>query len=51
MGKFAQKSLFFSSGDGSVSFEEFVEILSNMAANSPGFNKDEEEKELRDAFR
>ncbi|XP_026470464.1 neo-calmodulin-like, partial [Ctenocephalides felis] len=38
-------------GDGSVSFEEFVEILSNMAANSPGFNKDEEEKELRDAFR
>ncbi|XP_078044148.1 troponin C [Augochlora pura] len=39
-------------GDGNVSFEEFVGIVSNISANettSPDQNQ--EEKELRDAFR
>lgn len=40
-------------GDGSFSFEEFVEIVSNMGANSSDSapTADQEEKELRDAFR
>lgn len=37
-------------GDGNFSFEEFVEIVSNMGATSVP-TADEEEKELRDAFR
>lgn len=48
--------LFFSSntlGDGNVSFEEFVDILSNMAyEDKSGLSSaDQEERELRDAFR
>jgi Ca2+-binding EF-hand superfamily protein len=38
------------SGDGNVSFEEFVEIVSNMGATTDR-TADQEEKELRDAFR
>jgi Ca2+-binding EF-hand superfamily protein len=38
------------SGDGNVSFEEFVEIVSNMGATTDP-TADQEEKELRDAFR
>lgn len=40
-------------GDGSFSFEEFVEIVFNMGANSSDNapSADQEEKELRDAFR
>jgi hypothetical protein len=38
------------SGDGNVSFEEFVEIVSNMGA-AANRTADQEEKELRDAFR
>nr|XP_031839711.1 uncharacterized protein LOC116430136 isoform X2 [Nomia melanderi] len=39
-------------GDGNVSFEEFVEIVSNIGANETASpNQDQEEKELRDAFR
>ncbi|XP_034236966.1 calmodulin-like [Thrips palmi] len=40
-------------GDGCFSFEEFVEIVSNMGANSSDSapSADQEEKELRDAFR
>jgi hypothetical protein len=38
------------SGDGNVSFEEFVEIVSNMGAATDR-TADQEEKELRDAFR
>ncbi|XP_069699009.1 calmodulin-like isoform X2 [Periplaneta americana] len=37
-------------GDGNVSFEEFVEIVSNMGAATDR-TADQEEKELRDAFR
>lgn len=37
-------------GDGNFSFEEFVEIVSNMGATAEK-TADEEEKELRDAFR
>ncbi|XP_049794641.1 uncharacterized calcium-binding protein B0563.7-like [Schistocerca nitens] len=37
-------------GDGNVSFEEFVEIVSNMGATAER-TADQEEKELRDAFR
>ncbi|PNF38183.1 Calmodulin, partial [Cryptotermes secundus] len=37
-------------GDGNVSFEEFVEIVSNMGATTER-TADQEEKELRDAFR
>jgi Ca2+-binding EF-hand superfamily protein len=37
-------------GDGNVSFEEFVEIVSNMGATTDR-SADQEEKELRDAFR
>lgn len=45
-------SLFLFSGDGNVSFEEFVEIVSNIGANETASpNQDQEEKELRDAFR
>jgi Ca2+-binding EF-hand superfamily protein len=40
----------FTSGDGNVSFEEFVEIVSNMGATTER-TADQEEKELRDAFR
>ena len=42
------------SGDGNVSFEEFVEIVSNMggsASSSSPTDQDQEEQELRDAFR
>lgn len=41
-------------GDGNVSFEEFVEIASNMggsASSSSPTSQDQEEQELRDAFR
>ncbi|XP_048505842.1 neo-calmodulin isoform X2 [Athalia rosae] len=39
-------------GDGNVSFEEFVEIVSNMGGTSAeAATEDQEEKELRDAFR
>ncbi|XP_046416910.1 calmodulin isoform X1 [Neodiprion pinetum] len=39
-------------GDGNVSFEEFVEIVSNMGGTSAEeATEDQEEKELRDAFR
>lgn len=41
-----------SSGDGNVSFEEFVEIVSNIGANTAApSDQDQEEQELRDAFR
>lgn len=40
-------------GDGNVSFEEFVDILSNMTyEDKSGLSSaDQEERELRDAFR
>ncbi|EEB12921.1 calmodulin, putative [Pediculus humanus corporis] len=38
-------------GDGNFSFEEFVEIVSNMGGAATEKTADEEEKELRDAFR
>lgn len=39
-------------GDGNVSFEEFVEIVSNIGANTAApTDQDQEEQELRDAFR
>ncbi|XP_072756419.1 uncharacterized protein [Anoplolepis gracilipes] len=39
-------------GDGNVSFEEFVEIVSNIGANTAApSDQDQEEQELRDAFR
>lgn len=41
-------------GDGSVSFEEFVEIVSNIggsASSSSPTDQEQEEQELRDAFR
>ncbi|KYN10510.1 hypothetical protein ALC57_17115 [Trachymyrmex cornetzi] len=43
----------FSSGDGNVSFEEFVEIVSNIGGASTAAPTDQhqEEQELRDAFR
>lgn len=49
---FPHNILIFSlhSGDGNVSFEEFVEIVSNMGATAER-TADQEEKELRDAFR
>lgn len=37
-------------GDGCFSFDEFVEIASNMGKSSSN-TAEEEEKELRDAFR
>lgn len=40
-----------SDGDGNVSFEEFVEILSNMTDATAETSADQEERELRDAFR
>lgn len=39
------------SGDGNVSFEEFVDILSNMTDATAESSADQEERELRDAFR
>jgi hypothetical protein len=41
------------SGDGKFSFDEFVEIVSNMGDQgmAEATTKDQEEKELRDAFR
>ena len=40
------------SGDGNVSFEEFVEIVSNIGASETApTDQDQEEQELRDAFR
>ena len=39
-----------SAGDGCFSFDEFVEIVSNMGKTS-STTAEEEEKELRDAFR
>ncbi|GAV04400.1 hypothetical protein RvY_14684-2 [Ramazzottius varieornatus] len=39
-----------SNGDGMFSFEEFVDIMSNMGAFDSS-NPEDEEKELRDAFR
>jgi len=43
----------FSPGDGNVSFEEFVEIVSNIGGASTAAPTDQhqEEQELRDAFR
>ncbi|XP_035737330.1 probable calcium-binding protein CML22 isoform X1 [Vespa mandarinia] len=40
-------------GDGTVSFEEFVEIVSNIGDENSGTlaDQDQEEQELRDAFR
>ncbi|KAK9297907.1 hypothetical protein QLX08_008563 [Tetragonisca angustula] len=39
-------------GDGNVSFEEFVEIVSNIGASKTApTDQDQEEQELRDAFR
>lgn len=38
-------------GDGNVSFEEFVDILSNMTDATAESSADQEERELRDAFR
>lgn len=38
-------------GDGNVSFEEFVDILSNMTDTTTETSADQEERELRDAFR
>lgn len=43
--------LHFVSGDGNVSFEEFVDILSNMTDATAESSADQEERELRDAFR
>lgn len=42
---------FFIQGDGNVSFEEFVDILSNMTDATAESSADQEERELRDAFR
>lgn len=44
---------FFFLGDGNVSFEEFVEIVSNIGGASAAAppDQDQEEQELRDAFR
>lgn len=39
------------SGDGNVSFEEFVDIMSNMTDTVAEASADQEERELRDAFR
>ncbi|KAG4066134.1 hypothetical protein HA402_010336 [Bradysia odoriphaga] len=38
-------------GDGNVSFEEFVDILSNITDATTETSADQEERELRDAFR
>ncbi|XP_058060208.1 calmodulin [Anopheles bellator] len=38
-------------GDGNVSFEEFVDIMSNMTDTVAESSADQEERELRDAFR
>ncbi|XP_058445960.1 neo-calmodulin isoform X2 [Malaya genurostris] len=38
-------------GDGNVSFEEFVDIMSNMTDTVAEASADQEERELRDAFR
>ncbi|XP_055603388.1 uncharacterized protein LOC129751739 [Uranotaenia lowii] len=38
-------------GDGNVSFEEFVDIMSNMTDTLAETSADQEERELRDAFR
>ncbi|XP_055696521.1 calmodulin-A [Lutzomyia longipalpis] len=38
-------------GDGNVSFEEFVDIMSNMTDTAVESSADQEERELRDAFR
>lgn len=38
-------------GDGNVSFEEFVDIMSNMTDTAVESAADQEERELRDAFR
>lgn len=44
--------MIFFLGDGNVSFEEFVEIVSNIGANTAApSDQDQEEQELRDAFR
>lgn len=38
-------------GDGNVSFEEFVDIMSNMTGATAESSADQEDRELRDAFR
>jgi Ca2+-binding EF-hand superfamily protein len=38
-------------GDGTVSFEEFVEILVNITDQDQNTDSTSEEQELRDAFR
>lgn len=45
--------IFLVTGDGNVSFEEFVEIVSNIGgANTMAWtDKDQEEQELKDAFK
>lgn len=42
--------LCFNIGDGAFSFQEFVEIVYNMGGTAEK-TADQEEKELRDAFR
>lgn len=42
---------FLNIGDGNVSFEEFVDILSNITDATAETSADQEERELRDAFR
>lgn len=44
-------SLLFNSGDGTVSFNEFVDILEKMSEESCESSAEDEERELRDAFR
>lgn len=46
-----KRILIFFKGDGNVSFEEFVDILSNMTDATAESSADQEERELRDAFR
>lgn len=44
-------ALFILSGDGTVNFHEFVDILEKMTEESCESTAEEEERELRDAFR
>lgn len=41
----------FYKGDGTVSFNEFVDILEKMSEESCESSAEDEERELRDAFR
>lgn len=44
-------SFLFNPGDGTVSFNEFVDILEKMSEESCESSAEDEERELRDAFR